>query len=221
MSSCPHGCSAVRGSHRHRGSPSPRAAFARRRWLAPVGQRDPAIRPRGTGTLTPIDPRRFVVRGGAYRVVRNPMYVADVAVVVGSGIVFQSWFLFVWAALLFVAFHLFVITYEEPTLLSDIRRRLRDLLARRWPLDPAVAAARRGDSVTPAHLSERPRITTRRTARACCRAAGGRGVRHRRRRADDVGVRSGVGLIRTASLGRHGLAQADNRTGCLLPGPGG
>ena len=70
----------------------------------------------GRGTLAPIDPPRFVVRGGAYRVVRNPMYVANIAIVAGSGSVFQSWLLFVWAAVLFVAFHLFVITYEEPTL---------------------------------------------------------------------------------------------------------
>ena len=70
----------------------------------------------GRGTLAPIDPPRFVVRGGAYRVVRNPMYLANIAIVIGSGIVFQSWLLFVWAAVLFLAFHLFVISYEEPTL---------------------------------------------------------------------------------------------------------
>ena len=34
----------------------------------------------------------------------------------GQGILFQSWYLFVWAAVLLVAFHLFVVTYEEPTL---------------------------------------------------------------------------------------------------------
>jgi protein-S-isoprenylcysteine O-methyltransferase Ste14 len=70
----------------------------------------------GRGTLAPIDPPRFVVRGGAYRVVRNPMYVANLAIVISAGILFQSWFLFVWAGVLFVAFHLFVIAYEEPTL---------------------------------------------------------------------------------------------------------
>ena len=70
----------------------------------------------GRGTLAPIDPPRFVVRGGAYRVVRNPMYLANLAIVVGSGLLFQSWFLFGWAAILGVAFHLFVISYEEPTL---------------------------------------------------------------------------------------------------------
>jgi protein-S-isoprenylcysteine O-methyltransferase Ste14 len=70
----------------------------------------------GRGTLAPIDPPRFVVRGGAYRVVRNPMYVANISIVIGAGILFQSWFLFLWAGVLLVAFHLFVIFYEEPTL---------------------------------------------------------------------------------------------------------
>jgi protein-S-isoprenylcysteine O-methyltransferase Ste14 len=70
----------------------------------------------GRGTLAPIDPPRFVVRGGAYRVVRNPMYVANISIVTGSGVLFQSWLLFLWAGVLLVAFHLFVIFYEEPTL---------------------------------------------------------------------------------------------------------
>jgi protein-S-isoprenylcysteine O-methyltransferase Ste14 len=70
----------------------------------------------GRGTLAPIDPPRFVVRGGAYRVVRNPMYLANLAIVVGCGLLFESWILFVWAAVLFVCFHLFVVAYEEPTL---------------------------------------------------------------------------------------------------------
>jgi protein-S-isoprenylcysteine O-methyltransferase Ste14 len=70
----------------------------------------------GRGTLAPIDPPRFVVRGGAYRVVRNPMYVANVAIILGSGAVFGVWELVVWAAVVLVAFHLFVVIYEEPTL---------------------------------------------------------------------------------------------------------
>ena len=70
----------------------------------------------GRGTLAPIDPPRFVVRGGPYRLMRNPMYVANVAIIVGSGIVFRSWWLFGWAAVVLVAFHLFAIAYEEPTL---------------------------------------------------------------------------------------------------------
>ena len=70
----------------------------------------------GRGTLAPIDPPRFVVRGGAYRFVRNPMYLANVAIIVGSGLLLRSWPLLVWAAVVFAAFHLFVVLYEEPTL---------------------------------------------------------------------------------------------------------
>jgi protein-S-isoprenylcysteine O-methyltransferase Ste14 len=70
----------------------------------------------GRGTLAPIDPPRFVVRGGAYRIVRNPMYVANVAIIVGLGAVLRSWPLLAWAGVVLLAFHLFVVTYEEPTL---------------------------------------------------------------------------------------------------------
>jgi protein-S-isoprenylcysteine O-methyltransferase Ste14 len=70
----------------------------------------------GRGTLAPIDPPRFVVRGGAYRIVRNPMYVANVAIVVGLAAVFRSWPLLAWAVGILLAFHLFVVSYEEPTL---------------------------------------------------------------------------------------------------------
>jgi protein-S-isoprenylcysteine O-methyltransferase Ste14 len=70
----------------------------------------------GRGTLAPVDPPRFVVRGGAYRVVRNPMYTANVAIIVGSGLLSRSWRLLVWAALVLIVFHVFVVAYEEPTL---------------------------------------------------------------------------------------------------------
>jgi protein-S-isoprenylcysteine O-methyltransferase Ste14 len=110
----------------------------------------------GRGTLAPIDPPRFVVRGGAYRVVRNPMYVANVAIVVGSGIVFQSWFLLVWAAVLFLAFHLFVITYEEPTLSRmfgedyEIYRRGVARWIPRWPpRDPELGDRRTRETCCP------------------------------------------------------------------------
>ena len=70
----------------------------------------------GQGTLAPVDPPRAVVRGGAFRFVRNPMYIAVVTIIVGEALLFRSWRLLLWAAALFAAFHLFVIGYEEPTL---------------------------------------------------------------------------------------------------------
>src|SRR5688500_14210479 len=68
--------------------------------------------PEGRGTLAPVDPPKLVVRGGPYRVVRNPMYVANVAIVVGSGLLFGSWRVLLWGAVVFVAFHVFVVAYE-------------------------------------------------------------------------------------------------------------
>jgi protein-S-isoprenylcysteine O-methyltransferase Ste14 len=44
------------------------------------------------------------------------MYVANVAIILGSSAVFGAWELVAWAAVVLVAFHLFVVIYEEPTL---------------------------------------------------------------------------------------------------------
>jgi protein-S-isoprenylcysteine O-methyltransferase Ste14 len=102
----------------------------------------------GRGTLAPIDPPRFVVRGGAYRVVRNPMYVANVAIILGSAAVFGAWELVVWATAVLVAFHLFVVIYEEPTLKrifgEDYEDYRRDV--GRWvPRPLGVVVRRRGE----------------------------------------------------------------------------
>ena len=76
----------------------------------------------GRGTLAPVDPPRFVVRGGLYRVVRNPMYIANIAILVGVGVAGGSWLVLAWAGVMAAAFHGFVVWYEEPTL----RRRFAD-----------------------------------------------------------------------------------------------
>ena len=70
----------------------------------------------GRGTLAPIDPPRFVVRGGAYRFTRNPMYVANLAILAGIAITFRSLAVVGWAVFMALAFQLFVISYEEPNL---------------------------------------------------------------------------------------------------------
>lgn len=53
---------------------------------------------------------------GLYRYVRNPIYVAVVAIVLGQAVLFGDWRLIVYGALFWLAFHLFVVAYEEPTL---------------------------------------------------------------------------------------------------------
>lgn len=70
----------------------------------------------GRGTPAPTNPTRTLVVGGYYRHVRNPMYVAVVTAVIGQAIFFASMDLGVYAALVWIVFHAFVVLYEEPTL---------------------------------------------------------------------------------------------------------
>ena len=70
----------------------------------------------GRGTLAPMDPPQFVVRGGLYRFVRNPMYVSVLAALAGEALLFRSLRLAAWGAAAAIWFHLFVVAYEEPRL---------------------------------------------------------------------------------------------------------
>ena len=70
----------------------------------------------GLGTPAPIAPTRHLVVRGFYRYVRNPIYVGVVAVIAGQAIVFADWGVLLYAALVWLACHLFVVAYEEPTL---------------------------------------------------------------------------------------------------------
>jgi protein-S-isoprenylcysteine O-methyltransferase Ste14 len=70
----------------------------------------------GKGTPAPIDAPRILVIQGAYRWVRNPMYVAVLATVIGQAILFHSFLLAGYALLLWVIFHTFVVFVEEPSL---------------------------------------------------------------------------------------------------------
>ncbi len=70
----------------------------------------------GRGTPSPTDPPRRLVLSGAYRRTRNPMYLAVLSVVAGEALAFGSASLGAYAAALGLAFHLFVVVLEEPTL---------------------------------------------------------------------------------------------------------
>ena len=70
----------------------------------------------GRGTPAPYDPPRQLVTGQLYRWVRNPMYVALVIVLLGESVAFQSLALLVYAGVVWLACHLFVVLYEEPAL---------------------------------------------------------------------------------------------------------
>jgi protein-S-isoprenylcysteine O-methyltransferase Ste14 len=70
----------------------------------------------GRGTPAPWAPTERFVAMGLYRLVRNPMYVGMLLVVIGEGLLFASWPVLAWAALLGGLFHLFVVFVEEPSL---------------------------------------------------------------------------------------------------------
>jgi protein-S-isoprenylcysteine O-methyltransferase Ste14 len=73
---------------------------------------------RGHGTPAPVAPPEHLVVSGQYRHVRNPMYVALVALVVGQALWLGSSALAIYAVVLLVLFHLRVVTYEEPQLVK-------------------------------------------------------------------------------------------------------
>ena len=70
----------------------------------------------GLGTPAPIAPTQKLVVTGLYRYVRNPMYVAVVAAILGQAVLFGAWGLILYGALFWLACHAFVVVYEEPTL---------------------------------------------------------------------------------------------------------
>jgi protein-S-isoprenylcysteine O-methyltransferase Ste14 len=70
----------------------------------------------GIGTPAPVAPTERLVVGGIYRHVRNPMYLAVGATIVGQALLLGQWGLLAYAALFFAVVATFVVTYEEPTL---------------------------------------------------------------------------------------------------------
>ncbi len=71
---------------------------------------------RSLGTPAPIAPTERLVVDGWYRHVRNPMYFAVVSIILAQALLFASWPALVYGLVIFVTVHLFVVTYEEPTL---------------------------------------------------------------------------------------------------------
>lgn len=70
----------------------------------------------GLGTPAPVAPTEHLVVTGLYRHVRNPMYVAVVALIVGQAMLFVDLALLVYAVAIAAVSVGFVRAYEEPTL---------------------------------------------------------------------------------------------------------
>jgi protein-S-isoprenylcysteine O-methyltransferase Ste14 len=70
----------------------------------------------GVGTPAPVAPTERLVVGGPYRFVRNPMYLAVGATIVGQALVLGRPVLLAYAAIFGIVVAAFVRGYEEPTL---------------------------------------------------------------------------------------------------------
>ena len=70
----------------------------------------------GFGTPAPVAPTERLVVGGLYRYVRNPMYLAVAAIIVGQALLLGQPNLLLYAGAFAVAVAAFVHWYEEPTL---------------------------------------------------------------------------------------------------------
>lgn len=80
----------------------------------------------GFGTPAVFDPpRRFVARG-AYRFVRNPMYIGGVSVLAGWGLYAHSLSIVLYAAGAFAVIHTFVVLVEEPGLRKRFNGQYED-----------------------------------------------------------------------------------------------
>lgn len=90
----------------------------------------------GRGTPAPVAPTNTLVVSGLYRHVRNPMYVAVVGAILGQALLLGSRVLLAYAAGIWTLFHLFVLTYEEPTLRQQFGasyEAYRREVGRWWP----------------------------------------------------------------------------------------
>jgi protein-S-isoprenylcysteine O-methyltransferase Ste14 len=80
----------------------------------------------GIGTPAPIAPTQRLVVGGLYRHVRNPMYLAVGATIVGQALLLGRPILLLYAAAFAAVVFAFVRLYEEPTLARQFGAEYED-----------------------------------------------------------------------------------------------
>ena len=103
----------------------------------------------GAGTPAPVAPTERLVVGGLYRYVRNPMYLAVAATIVGQALLLGRPVLLLYAAAFAVVVAAFVHWYEEPTLrrqFGEEYERYRRAVPAWWPRREPWHSGRRSDS---------------------------------------------------------------------------
>ena len=89
---------------------------------------------KGKGTLSPADPTKKLVVSGLYKYSRNPMYIGVMLILVGESAFFSSTILWIYSAILFIGFNVFIVIHEEPRLEKDFGTEYQQYLksVRRW-----------------------------------------------------------------------------------------
>ena len=70
----------------------------------------------GHGTPEPLHPTDTLVVSGLYRYVRNPMYLGVLLMIFGQAVFFASKSVAIYGTIAALIMHIFVLSYEEPTL---------------------------------------------------------------------------------------------------------
>jgi len=99
----------------------------------------------GKGTPAPLDPPKMLVKRGLYRMVRNPIYIGVLGILVGEAMLFESLTLLGYALFAGLAFHLFVVSFEEPALMKTFGAAYEEYrnAVPRW-IPTAIRAKRTG-----------------------------------------------------------------------------
>jgi protein-S-isoprenylcysteine O-methyltransferase Ste14 len=101
----------------------------------------------GLGTPAPVAPTERLVVRGLYRYVRNPMYLAVTATILGQWLLLGRPVLLAWAGVFLLTTYAFVRGYEEPTLTGLYGaeyERYRATVPGWWPRRPTAGRARTG-----------------------------------------------------------------------------
>ncbi len=96
----------------------------------------------GRGTPAPFDPPKKLITRGLFRYTRNPGYTGAVLILIGEGTLLQSGMVFIFAALMWAMFHLFVVYYEEPQLKQKFGKTYENYLKTvpRWIPRPSFTS---------------------------------------------------------------------------------
>jgi protein-S-isoprenylcysteine O-methyltransferase Ste14 len=91
----------------------------------------------GHGTPEPLHPTKTLVVSGPYRFVRNPMYLGVLLMIFGQAVFFANRHIAIYGLCAAAVMHLFVLSYEEPTLRArygsqydEYRRKVRRWIPR-------------------------------------------------------------------------------------------